>query len=226
MHAFPKNLFSYFLLPFFAVSILPAYAEEFSGKMIGVSDRDTISALRDKTQTKIRLHGIDCPKSGQDFGSRAKSLASELSFRKLVTVRVKGFDRYRRTVAEVILPDGRSLNEELVRAGLAWWYRKYAPHDETLSRLEREARAEKRGLWAQGNPIPPWAWRQGERGNVSAELSGKVTGNTRSRVYHEPSCKNVPSILPKNRKLFDSANEADEAGFRPAKDCHPGDAKR
>jgi endonuclease YncB( thermonuclease family) len=26
-------------------------------------------------------------------------------------------------VADVILPDGRSLNWEMVRSGMAWWYR-------------------------------------------------------------------------------------------------------
>lgn len=68
--------------------------------------------------------------------------------------------RYGRTVAEVILPDGRSLNYELVRTGYAWWYVKCAPADQELKRLEAEARAEKRGLWIQPNPTPPWEWRQ------------------------------------------------------------------
>ncbi len=51
-----------------------------------------------------------------------------------------------RTIGEVILPDGRVLNRELVKAGFAWWYRRYAPNDETLAQLEREARRTKRGL--------------------------------------------------------------------------------
>ena len=32
-------------------------------------------------------------------------------------------------------PSGRNLNQELVRAGLAWWYRRYAPNDATLRLL-------------------------------------------------------------------------------------------
>ncbi len=65
-------------------------------------------------------------------------------------------DRYGRTIGEVILPDGRIVNRELVRAGFAWWYRKYAPEDETLKELEAEARDAKRGLWADASPVPPW----------------------------------------------------------------------
>ncbi len=50
-------------------------------------------------------------------------------------------------------------NRELVKAGFAWWYRKYAPDDEMLEQLEREARRIKRGLWADPHPVPPWEWR-------------------------------------------------------------------
>ncbi len=67
-------------------------------------------------------------------------------------------DRYGRTVGVVLLPDGRSLNHELVRAGLAWMYRRYTD-DQSLSDLEEEARVARRGLWADRNPNPPWEWR-------------------------------------------------------------------
>ncbi len=108
---------------------------------------------------KIRLHGIDCPEKRQAFGNRAKQFTSKLVFGETVTVEVVDRDRYGRTVADVLLPDGRSLNRELVRAGFAWWYRRYAPDDETLKQLEHEARAARRGLWADAEPVPPWEWR-------------------------------------------------------------------
>ena len=109
---------------------------------------------------KIRLLGIDCPESKQPFGTRAKQFTGDLSFGKVVTVRVRDVDRYRRTVAEIILPDGRNLNQELVRAGFAWWYRRYARHETILQDLEREARAGRRGLWTDKDPVPPWEWRK------------------------------------------------------------------
>jgi endonuclease YncB( thermonuclease family) len=85
-------------------------------------------------------------------------MTSALVFGKDVTVRVKDRDAYGRLVGEVILPDGRDLNRELVSAGLAWWYRQYS-HDQSLGELEREAREAKRGLWLDPNPIPPWEFR-------------------------------------------------------------------
>ena len=82
--------------------------------------------MHDGAAEKIRLWGIDCPESKQPFGTRAKQFTGDLAFGKTVAVRVRDVDRYHRTVAEVILPDGRNLNQELVRAGLAWWYQQYA----------------------------------------------------------------------------------------------------
>ncbi len=90
-------------------------------------------------------------------------------------------DRYGRTGAEVTLPDSRSLNQEMVRRGMAWWHRKYAPADRELAGLEAETRAAKRGLWAQAGAVPPWNWRKGvnllERKPMRASRS-----KSRSRV--------------------------------------------
>jgi micrococcal nuclease len=103
----------------------PSFAADYPARVVGISDGDTITVLTaEKKQVKIRLHGIDAPETGQPFRTRAKQLASELAFGKDVTIKERDKDRYGRTVAEVILPDGRSLNQEMVREGLAWWYRK------------------------------------------------------------------------------------------------------
>ena len=75
-----------------------------------------------------------------------------------VVVRARGRDRNGRLLGEVLLPDGRSLNAELVRAGYAWWFRKYS-RDERLARLEEEARHGRRGLWADPAPEAPWDFR-------------------------------------------------------------------
>jgi Staphylococcal nuclease homologue len=41
-----------------------------------------------------------------------------------------------------------NLNQELVKQGWCWWYRKYAPENTVLEGLETEAREAKIGLWA------------------------------------------------------------------------------
>ncbi len=142
---------------------------QFSGMVVSIADGDTLTVLHAGKQERVRLYGVDCPEKKQPFGTRARQVTGQLAFRKVVTVRVKDRDRYGRTVGEVILPDGKVLNRELVRAGLAWWYRDYAAGDMELFRLEREARAAGRGVWSDPKAVPPWEYRK--RGRAAAASS-------------------------------------------------------
>lgn len=201
-----------------------AATPDFTARVVGISDGDTLTVLKsDRTQVKIRLHGVDSPETGQDFGSRAKQEASSLAFDKTVTIRVRDTDRYGRTVADVILPDGQSLNRAMVWRGYAWWYRSYAPNDQELAKLESAAKTAKRGLWSGADPVPPWAWRKGERvGGVPEKPTPAVTGfigNRRSMLYHRPNCRGVAKMNPANKVEFATAEEAEKEGYKRAGDC-------
>ena len=128
--------------------------EPFQGKVVGISDGDTITVLDGTTRVKVRLNGIDCPERAQAFGARARQLTSELAFGRPVTVRPFGKDRYGRVLGDVVLPGGRVLNEELVAAGMAWHYTRYSK-DATLAGLERRAREAGLGVWSEGRPMAP-----------------------------------------------------------------------
>jgi len=70
-----------------------------------------------------------------------------------------------RTLGDVFLPDGTNVNHGLVKYGWCWWYRKYAPGDAELGRLEKDARDAKKGLWVDPAPIPPWIyWKTSQGG--------------------------------------------------------------
>ena len=141
-----------------ALSVGVAAAEEFAGRVVGITDGDTIKVLRAGRAETVRLEGVDAPEKRQAYGERARRFAADLSFDQTVVVKATGRDRNGRLLGEVVLPDGRSLNQELVRAGYAWWFRKYS-RDVRLARLEEEARQDRRGLWADHAPEPPWAYR-------------------------------------------------------------------
>jgi endonuclease YncB( thermonuclease family) len=135
------------------------FTEGFTAPVVGVSDGDTIRVLRG-TEVKVRLAEIDCPERRQPFGTRAQQRTSELAFGQVVRVVETGApDRWGRLVAEVLLPDGRSLNRELVREGLAWHYERYSDSPE-LGALEAAARRTRVGLWVEPGAIPPWEWRR------------------------------------------------------------------
>src|SRR5262245_6273988 len=151
------------VLAFVAVVAFPllSLAQDFRGRVVGVSDGDTITVMHQGRGERVRLYGIDdAPERGQPFSNRAKQFVSDLCYHEEVRVEVKGQDRYQRTIAEVILPDGRILNYEIVKAGLAWWFRRYAPKDPTLEGLEFQARQARRGLWSDRDPVPPWEFRR------------------------------------------------------------------
>ena len=131
--------------------------------VVSVIDGDTIEVLHNQHPERIRLSGIDCPEKGQAFGKRAKQAASGLVYGNEVTLQTHGKDRYGRTLADVILPDGTNVNQELVKQGWCWWYRKYAPGDTVLEGLENEAREARKGLWVDSHPVPPWEWRKRSR---------------------------------------------------------------
>lgn len=135
-------------------------AEQWTGLVVAIQDGDSITVLRGKEQVKVRLDGIDCPEKAQPYGNRAEQKTAELAFNRKVTVLTTKKDRFGRTLALITLPNGHSLNEELLRAGLAWWYRKYAPKDRNLALLEEAARDAGLGLWADPSPTPPWLWRK------------------------------------------------------------------
>ena len=157
------------LLSLFLNTSVEAKTEIFSGKVVGVSDGDTISVLVNGIVRKVRLNGIDCPEKKQAFGQQAKSFTSASSFDKEVKVLGSGTDRYKRTIGEVILPNGENLNELLLQNGFAWWYKKYSS-DEHKHQLEDQARKQKRGLWQDQHASAPWDFRKAKTASRAIQV--------------------------------------------------------
>ena len=139
-----------------------AHAKHFTGRLVKVLDGDTVEVMHNDKAERIRLAQIDCPEKNQPFGQAAKRYVLNEAAHKIVTVRIETVDRYGRSVGEVFLPEGSNLNKKLVGAGLAWQYKKYSK-DTEYSALEKSAKEERRGLWQDKTPIPPWEWRKGQR---------------------------------------------------------------
>ena len=145
-------------ITFLLCLFIPVLSFAWSGKCVAVTDGDTIKVMHDGKAEKIRLYGIDCPEKNQPFGKKAKWFASDLVFKKIVEVKALNKDRYGRTIAWVYV-NGTCLNEELLKAGLAWHYKRYSK-EKNLSLLEERARVMKIGLWSDPHSIPPWEWRR------------------------------------------------------------------
>jgi micrococcal nuclease len=158
----PFCLKYYCCLLLFLLAVSCQKKQEDGFKVIGVKDGDTIEILMNNQPVTVRLYGVDCPEKNQDYGMQAKNFTSQLAFGKYVKLESKGNDRYGRTIGEIILPDGKSLNKELVANGYAWYYRAYAK-DPQLGYLESDAQRLEKGLWSQPNPVAPWDFRKNKR---------------------------------------------------------------
>lgn len=216
--------------PFLSTCLFfPLQAHTLTGKVISVADGDTITILdSSKKQHKIRLYGIDTPEKKQSFGKAAKKHTSRLTYKKQATVKAYDTDRYGRTVG-VVKVDGTNVNESLIRAGLAWQYRKYCKEKfcSNWLQLEERAKTSNIGLWKDKDPVPPWQWRKAKRNSSYAKSSsGKYTtssggfhGNVKSHVFHSPSCRHYNC---KNcTATFSNKDVALKAGYRACGQCRP-----
>ena len=149
-----------------------AHAATYPARVVAITDGNTLRAVHDGREIVVRLRWIDSPESGQRYSRQAKQALGELVAGQTVTVRDFGADANGRRLADVVLSDGRNVNRELVRLGWAWWFRKYS-RDVTLGTLEADARAAKRGLWADAHPVPPWEWRASQASDRDG--AGSVT---------------------------------------------------
>lgn len=132
-----------------------------TGRVVGISDGDTITVLANMQPVKVRLTEIDTPEKAQPWGSRSREALSGKVFGKAVEVRSEGTDRYGRTLGRVFV-DGRDVNREMIREGHAWAYRQYLK-DQSLLADEDHARVNGLGLWSlpESQRTPPWEWRRG-----------------------------------------------------------------
>lgn len=134
-----------------------------SGKVIKISDGDTITVLlKGNKQKKLRLAEVDCPENGQPFGKNAKQFTSAQVFGKTVKFKETSTDRYGRSIAKIYYDNDKYLSQEVIRAGMGWWYFSYSK-DNSLGELQEKARQSKIGLWQDVHAVAPWDYRKMKR---------------------------------------------------------------
>lgn len=189
-----------------------------------VVDGDTL----DLDGRRVRLEGIDAPEMGQTCGRRwigtwncgraAQKELDALVQGRRIECQIKGKDKYARDLG-VCFIDGRDINAELVRKGLAWAFVRYS---QSYIKQEAAARSEKAGIW-QGAADAPWTFREQkwQTAEVAAPkgcaIKGNITGS--GKIYHVPwgEWYAKVKIEPlKGERWFCSEAEAVEAGWRPA----------
>lgn len=131
-----------------------------TGTVTRVVSGDTYEVDIEGKPERVRLNAVAAPLRDQAGSKEAREHAVKLAEGKTVRIELRNRDRNDRIIGTVFLPDDVNLNHEMVRAGHAWHYVRYAPDDEALAALEKAARDEKLGLWAEPNPTPPWEFNK------------------------------------------------------------------
>lgn len=152
------------------------HAEVLHGKVVGVTDGDTLTVLVNREPIKVRIAGIDAPEKGQPFGNKAKTGLSNLVFGQVVRIEKEKLDKYGRTIGKVFVDNTVDVGGSMVAYGYAWVYRKFA-RDQTLYDYEKTAKSKKLGIWSlpTNQQIPPWKWRKQKR---TIRQGGKESAST------------------------------------------------
>lgn len=155
--------------------------ESLTGKVVRVMDGDTVELLvtdaERKQRVRIRLAGIDAPERSQAFGEVCRESLAGVVAGKDVQIRVRGKDRYSRTLGVIFVrKDAKGSTEDVnlgqISAGCAWHYKQYLMNQlprerEQYAAAEETARKARQGLWRDAHPQPPWEFRLSKKGRSS-----------------------------------------------------------
>jgi len=186
-----------------------------------VVDGDTLKVLRGRRQETVRLIGVDTPETGrpdtpvQFYGPEASLFTRRALLEKRVRLEYEALDRaggdrdkYQRTLAYVFTDDGRNFALELIEQGLGRAFTRYPfRYEHAFMKAEQAARTAGKGIW---NKAKRAEWSDPKR-------RGKIIGNIRTDIYHLPEQRYYGSVGEKNRIYFSTEADAQQAGFRKAK---------
>lgn len=145
----------------------PAHA--WTGTVVKVVDGDTLRVQDSAGKLhKVRIYGVDCPELAQAYGPEAQSLTAQIVMGKTVTIVPVAHDRYKRTVAGIVIVDDLLvLQEALTTHGLAWVDDRYCkiPACELwrIHQQDVEQAQPPRGLWQDELATSPWEWRRAKK---------------------------------------------------------------
>jgi endonuclease YncB( thermonuclease family) len=139
-----------------------------AGKIVQVSDGDTVNILVNQQTHRIRLASIDAPETahgsnrpGQPYGEASRKHLADYVAGKTLTLICFEKDQYGRDVCDIPVGD-TTANRLQVQHGMAWANQqgggKYL-RDPKLVELEKKAKQAKLGLWAEPQAVAPWVWR-------------------------------------------------------------------
>ena len=215
MHTLAQMLSAVLVTAFFVFQTAIAHADGlFSATVTQCTDGDTLVL---DTGQRVRLAGVDTPEKGskdtppQYYAREAARFTCERTRKqrvKVIPLSGASRDRYQRLVAEIILPDGRSLNEQLLQQGMASFYAHKNLPSQLVRRLtaaQKDALDKRAGCWGFILTRP--------------QAQEPYIGNRNSQRFFSKACLRTANISKKNQIRFSDLEEAFRSGYAPARPC-------
>lgn len=146
------------------IFVFSAYSQRrVGGKVIEILDGKTaVVKMPNGSNLTVILQYIEVPEFDQPLNKTVKDHLQQLILDQIVEVNPRGI-KNSKTVGQMTL-NGVDISQQMIRDGAAW-YAILERNGQNLSESsmyqsqEALARAEKRGVWADGNMIPAWEFR-------------------------------------------------------------------
>lgn len=183
-------------LAFFLMVSGSATAGTLFGTVTEINDGDTIKIICLKRPLQVRLMGIDAPEKDQAYAEAARQHLSDLILNQLVVVEYTGLGDNALIVGKVFLKE-TDVGAQMIRDGVAWYSRSF---DNMLSQEQRQmyaacetaARTDRRGIWQDPKPLPPWEFKDARRLPELPKMS--------------PSAQTAPVVQTKKKSALTSEN--------------------
>lgn len=206
-------------------------------QLINVVDGDTIRINYNGSEELVRLLLIDCPETHhpilgeQPYGQDAKKYTKKLlSGQETVYLEFDktNRDKYNRLLAYVYTKKGMSIQEELLKKGLArvaYVYEPNTKHVDWFNSIQKTAQKQSIGVWSVKGYVTNRGYDKEVFGKkkiknkeeIISDSKCVIKGNINSKghkIYHSPGQENYNTT--KAEKMFCSPKEAENAGFRAA----------
>jgi endonuclease YncB( thermonuclease family) len=148
----------------FVCGVASVDASVLQGQVVEVHDGRTVTVENTGRRIKVALKAADAPERGQPYGEAARQRLAALVLNRHVSIEYTGLGPQAVLIGRLFCDD-RDVGLQMIRDGAAWFDRSYetnlGPVESALyAESERAARGERRGLWQDAAPVPPWEWRQ------------------------------------------------------------------
>ncbi len=191
-----KRTLALFVLTF-VCGVVPASASVLQGRVVEVHDGRMVTVENTGRLIKVALKGTDAPEMDQPYGDIARQHLASLVLNRQVIIEYTGLGPEAVLIGRVLCDD-RDIGLQMIRDGAAWFDRNYetnlgAMESGLYAESEQAARGERRGLWRDAKPTPPWEWR-------------------RERAYKANRGRNMMASAPKKSATADDASTSAAPG--------------